>query len=234
MNLVMTTTRGGGEAGLDKANFAKFSDLPMFSGVDDATISSLLKGADAELRQYRKRETVFPMQSAVRHVFVVVSGALKISEYGERGLAHILRVCRPGHIVGLAHVLGHLAVFPGSCTAIEESEVLVLKLKGFHEALVNLRYGPLGENLFRMMSDDLLASWRAQSILSCRTIGDRMMTYLRWMQAETGKKEIVLSINRQELADLLGVHRTALSRTLAQLVASGQLVCRKNVFGLQK
>ena len=33
---------------------------------------------------------------------------------------------------------------------------------------------------------------------------------------------------------MLGVHRTALARTLAQLVASGQLVCRKNVFRLLK
>ena len=207
----------------------------MFEGVDDATISSLLKGAAAQLCQYRKRETVFPMLSAVQHVFVVISGALKISEYGEKGAAHILRICRPGHIVGLAHVLGHLETFPGSCIAVEESEVLVMDIDSFHRMLATLRYGPLGENLFRMMSDDLLASWRAQSILSCRTIGDRLMTYLRWVQAEAGsKREIALPLNRQELADLLGVHRTALSRTLAQLVASKQITCRKNVFTLLK
>ena len=212
----------------------KIRELPMFKGVDDSVISSLLKTTAAKLKRYGKQETVFVAQSEVRHVFVVVSGALKISEYGERSAAHILRVCRPGHIVGLAHILGHLEVFPGSCIATEESEVLVMDIDGFNKALKTLRYGPLGENLFRMMSDDLLASWRAQSILSCRTIGDRVMTYIRWMQAETGKEEIVLSLNRQELADLLGVHRTALSRTLAQLVASGQLACRKNVFRLLK
>ena len=212
----------------------KVRELPMFEGVDDSVISSLLKRAAAQLRQYGKQESVFAARSAVRHVFVVVSGALKISEYGEKGAAHILRICRPGHIVGLAQILGHLEVFPGSCTATEESEVLVMDIDGFNRALKTLRYGPLGENLFRMMSDDLLVSWRAQSILSCRTIGDRVMTYLRWMQAETGKEEIVLSLNRQELADLLGVHRTALARTLSQLVASGQLACRRNVFRLLK
>ena len=206
----------------------------MFKGVDDSVISSLLKDAAAQLKRYGKQETVFAAQSKVHHVFVVVSGALKISEYSEKGAAHILRICRPGHIVGLAHILGRLETFPGSCTAVEESEVLVMDIDGFNRALKTLRYGPLGENLFRMMSDDLLVSWRAQSILFCRTIGDRVMTYLRWMQAETGKKEIVLPLNRQELADLLGVHRTALSRTLAQLVASGQLACRKNVFRLLK
>lgn len=206
----------------------------MCKGVDDSVISSLLKDAAAQLKRYGKQETVFAAQSKVHHVFVVVSGALKISEYSEKGAAHILRICRPGHIVGLAHILGRLETFPGSCTAVEESEVLVMDIDGFNRALKTLRYGPLGENLFRMMSDDLLVSWRAQSILSCRTIGDRVMTYLRWMQAETGKKEIVLPLNRQELADLLGVHRTALSRTLAQLVASGQLACRKNVFRLLK
>ena len=206
----------------------------MCKGVDDSVISSLLKDAAAQLKRYGKQETVFAAQSKVHHVFVVVSGALKISEYSEKGAAHILRICRPGHIVGLAHILGRLETFPGSCTAVEESEVLVMDIDGFNRALKTLRYGPLGENLFRMMSDDLLVSWRAQSILSCRTIGDRVMTYLRWMQAETGQKEIVLPLNRQELADLLGVHRTALSRTLAQLVASGQLACRKNVFRLLK
>ena len=218
----------------EKIRYEKVCKLPMFKGVDESVISPLLKAAAARLRQYRRRETVFAAQSAVRHVFVVVSGALKISEYGERGVAHILRICRPGHIVGLAHILGHLEVFPGSCIATEESEVLVMDIDDFNRALSTLRYGPLGENLFRMMSDDLLASWRAQSILSCRTIGDRVMTYLRWMQAETGKREVVLSLNRQELADLLGVHRTALARTLSQLVASGQLSCHKNVFRLLK
>ena len=206
--------------------------LPMFKGVDDSVISSLLKTTAAKLKRYGKKETVFVAQSEVRHVFVVVSGALKISEYGAKGTAHILRICRPGHIVGLAHVLGRLEVFPGSCIATEESEVLVMNIRGFNRALETLRYGPLGENLFRMISNDLLVSWRAQSILSCRTIGDRLMTYLRWVQAETGKEEVVLSLNRQELADLLGVHRTALARALSQLVASGQLVCRKNVFKL--
>ena len=218
----------------DRIPYEKICELPMFRGVGESEISSLLKGTAARLKRYGRQEAVFAAQSKVRHVFVVVSGALKISEYGESGAAHILRVCRPGHIVGLAHILGHLEVFPGSCIATEDSEVLVMNIDGFTKALKTLRYGPLGENLFRMMSDDLLASWRAQSILSCRTIGDRVMTYLRWMQAETGKEEIVLSINRQELADLLGVHRTALSRTLSQLVAAGQLACRKNVFQLLK
>ncbi len=218
----------------DKIPYERVRTLPMFKGVDDVVISSLLEGTAARLKRYGKQETVFVSQSVVRHVFVVMSGTLKISEYGARGTVRILRICRPGNIVGLAHVLGRLEHFPGSCIATEDSEVLVMDIDGFNRELATLRYGPLGENLFRIMSDDLLASWRAQSILSCRTIGDRMMTYLRWMQAETGKEEIVLSLNRQELADLLGVHRTALSRTLAQLVASGQLACRKNVFRLLK
>ena len=224
----------GGVSGFLEAQKGRVCALPMFAGVGVADVRRVLKESSARVCSFRRHESVFAMQSEVRHVFVVLSGALKISEYGENGAAHILRICRPGHIVGLAHVLGHLAVFPGSCIATEDSEVLVMDINGFNRVLESLRYGPLGENLFRMMSDDLLVSWRAQSILSCRTIGDRVMTYLRWMQAETGKEEIVLSLNRQELADLLGVHRTALSRTLAQLVASGQLAFRKNVFRLLK
>ena len=35
---------------------------------------------------------------------------------------------------------------------------------------------------------------------------------------------VFLPLNRQELADLLGVHRTALSRSIARLVACGEIV----------
>ena len=78
----------------------------------------------------------------------------RLASTARGGAAHILRICRPGHIVGLAHVLGHLEVLPGSCIATEESEVLVLDIDGFNRALETLRYGPLGENLFRMISGD--------------------------------------------------------------------------------
>ena len=45
-------------------------------------------------------------------MFVVVSGALKISEYGEKGTAHILRICRPGHIVVPASVPAAISQTP--------------------------------------------------------------------------------------------------------------------------
>ena len=96
----------------DNIPYEKVRTLPMFRGVDDAVISSLIKASAAKLKRYGRQETVFVAHSAVRHVFVVMSGALKISEYGERGSAHILRVCRPGHIVGLAHILGFCRVCP--------------------------------------------------------------------------------------------------------------------------
>ena len=54
------------------------------------------------------------------------------------------------------------------------------------------------------------------------------------MQSEVRHVFVILSLNRQEFADLLGVHRAALSRTLSQLVSSGQIAFRKNVFRLLK
>ena len=52
----------------------------MFRGVDESVISSLLKCAAAQLRQYAKQEPVFAARSAVRHVFVVMSVNVLASE----------------------------------------------------------------------------------------------------------------------------------------------------------
>ena len=77
---------------MQKHNLERVCALPMFSGVSLVDVRCVLTEARARVRTFRRHETVFAMQSEVRHVFVVLSGALKISEYGEKGVSHILRI----------------------------------------------------------------------------------------------------------------------------------------------
>lgn len=69
---------------------------------------------------------------------------------------------------------------------------------------------------------------------SPRTIRDRLLSYLSWQAQQHGKNEFSIPFNRQELADYLGVDRTALSAQLSRMRQEGLLDYRKNHFILMK
>ena len=63
-------------------------------------------------------------------------------------------------------------------------------------------------------------------IMSQKSIRDKLKLMLA--QFSTDGKSAVLSMNRQELADYLGVERSALSREMARMKKEGLIDYRKN------
>ena len=57
-------------------------------------------------------------------------------------------------------------MFPGSCIAIVDSVVLVMDIAGLHQTLKTLRYGPLSENLYRIIYLKMLSCFDG-SMLNC-------------------------------------------------------------------
>ena len=70
------------------------------------------------------------------------------------------------------------------------------------------------------------------TVLSCRTIRDKIMAYLKLLAQQQGCREFTLLFNRQELADFLQVNRSALSRELSALRAEGVIDFNKSEFKL--
>lgn len=67
-----------------------------------------------------------------------------------------------------------------------------------------------------------------------KTIRGRLISYFSQMAAETGSREFTIPFSRQELADYIGVDRSALSAELSKMQKDGILTYRKNKFKLNK
>ena len=67
-------------------------------------------------------------------------------------------------------------------------------------------------------------------LLSCYEIGDRVLLYLKWRK-EDGLS-VPVKFRYGELAEYLGVNRTALYRAIAKLRESGKIRIDDNTFAL--
>jgi CRP-like cAMP-binding protein len=74
---------------------------------------------------------------------------------------------------------------------------------------------------------------RKLSILSQRTIRDKLLAYLAWQSRDKGSREFSIPFNRDELADYLCVNRSALSREISHMIDEGLIESTRNQFILK-
>ena len=67
---------------------------------------------------------------------------------------------------------------------------------------------------------------------SRRTTREKLLSYLSQQALQRGSRTFEIPYNRQELADYLGVDRSAMSSELGRMKAEGILNYRKNWFEL--
>ena len=121
-----------------------------------------------------------------------------------------------------------------SVMAVEDSKVLLIDSRritvtcanacGFHNTLV--------QNLLQLVSQKSLHLSRKIRFMSEKTTQDKLMAYLLDQAKEAGTAEFTIPLDRQGLADFLGVERSAMSAELSKLRAKGVLETEGSRFRL--
>lgn len=206
----------------------------LFRGTTPEEIDSMLNCLGAETRQYGKGDTIYRVGDVVGALGVVLAGGVTIENDDLWGNRSILGHVGPGQIFAEAY-----ACVPGepmmvSAVAAEKSEVLFLDAgrvlttcpQGctFHNRLI--------ANLLAVLAQKNLNLSRRILHTSAKSIRGRVISYLSFQAARQGTTSFSIPFNRQELADYLGVDRSALSAELGRMQKDGLLTVHKNQFAL--
>ena len=123
---------------------------------------------------------------------------------------------------------------PVSAAASEESEIMLIDCrkvlyqcgKGceFHNKLVG--------NLLQVVAEKNMILNQKIEIISKRTTREKLITFLLSEAKKKNAGEFEIPYNRQELADYLGVDRSALSAEIARMRRDGLIESEKSRFRL--
>ncbi len=194
--------------------------LSLFSGIPAEHHPALWARMEAVRRRYERHAYIFLAGSANPKCGVVLSGSAELIKDAADGSQALVEQVFPGEIFGLAFALRQVAAVPFSCRCREATEILLFNPR----AVASLEQPPcpgqqrLLDNLLLLLTDKTLQMQRKVDCLSCRTIRERLLTYLK------GCREGEIAFNRSELARYLCVDRCALSRELARMRREGLIV----------
>ena len=207
---------------------------PLFQGIDGADILGLLNCLGAALRSFTKHQQILSEGDTADRLGILLSGSAAVVNQDIYGNRSILSAVQPGQLFAESFACAGADRLPVSVVAGEDVSVLLIDCRritkscsnacGFHNQMIF--------NLLQAVAERSLEFHKKLEITSRRTTREKLMAYLLTQAKTANSKEFTIPYDRQELADYLGVERSAMSAELSKLQKEGVLQTNRSRFQL--
>lgn len=203
------------------------AETPLFRGSGEKEIADLLKDLRHSVRAYKKGTIIFHSGSFVTDLGLVMEGSVQIETVDLFGARSILGICERGDVFAESYACIPDQPLLVDVVAREDTTVLFIHVP----SLLSARGGSsVVQNLLGIASRKNLRLSMRIFHSAPKKIRDRLYSYFSELVTTQGSTEIRIPLDRQQLADYLGVERTALSKELGKMKREGLLDYHKNMF----
>lgn len=215
------------------SSFVRLKHTRLFHGLVPTEIDSILHCLSAREQRYAKGTYLFHEGDSIHEVGIVTEGSLHLIKedyWGNRAL-----LSRIGEGEAFAEVFACLDTpLTFEVLAAEESQILFVDV---HRMLTSCSiacpfHQRLMHNFLSLLAEKNRELAQKVDVLAQRSIRSKLMAYLS-MQAKIHQAvSFSIPFTRQQLADYLGIDRSAMTVELGKMVREGILRMEKNHFEL--
>lgn len=205
---------------------------PLFDGISPQDRSTMLGCIGYHVGRYKKGEIVAFEAENIRHIGIVLSGAVDMIKEDLWGNKTMLVRTRKDELFGETFACGSDNLSVVTFLVSEEAEILFLPFnRVMHSCTMACRFHhQLIENMVHIIADKNRDLMRKVEVVSKRTIREKILAYLS-LQAQTqASRYFEIPLGRVELAEYLCVDRSALTRELTKMREDGLIDYDKNCF----
>lgn len=217
-------------------DFLFLSRSSLFQGIPEEDIQGMLTCLGAVSKDYSKGETVLRVGDRIQAMGLVLEGSVNIENDDAWGNKTILDNIGPGQVFAETYACLPDAPLMVNAVAAEKTEILFLRTARLLETCSSTcpHHGQLIQNLLAVTARKNLNLSRRIFYTSSKTIRGRLLSYLSDQAVRQGDRRFSIPFDRQQLADYLGVDRSALSNELSKMQRDGLIRVEKNHFLLLK
>lgn len=208
---------------------------PLFKGMSEEEISAVLDCLGSKESTYERNNFIFSLEATNPTVGIILSGSVVVIKEDFWGNRSILTKLEPGDIFGEAFTCAQTEKLPVGVLASEKCEVLFIDYSRIINA-AEIRHSfqnKLIQNMLVILAAKNVMLTQKIEHLMKRSTREKILSYLSAQALEKGRHIFDIPLSRQEMADYLGVDRSALSNELSKLQQEGFLTFRRNHFELK-
>lgn len=199
----------------------------LFRKIERAEQERILNCAKAQIRHCKAGGYIFCQDEKPSRLFLLLEGQVHICKDFASGRRDILYLVEAGNVFGEMFLFGNRKRYWYDAVAITDAEFLELPWDFFYHFCSNAceHHKQLTQNMLEILSESNFKITRKLHIVSSFSLRERIAIWLMDAADEEGVAQ--LKMNREQLADFLGVARPSLSRELMKMQADGLLEVSK-------
>lgn len=209
---------------------------PLFTGIAPEDRKTMLHCTGYHVGSYKKGEIVAFESDNIRHVGIMISGAVDMVKEDIWGNKTMLVRMRKNEVFGETFACGEDSTAVVSFVVSEDATILFMPFcKMMHTCANTCAFHQrLTENMVKVIANKNRELMRKVEIVSKRTIREKILTYLSLQAQLQQSRYFEIPLGRVELADYLCVDRSALTRELVKMREDGLIDYDKNCFKMLK
>ena len=211
------------------------TECALFHGLREAQIREMLPCLSARQSRFRRGQFLLRAGDRVAFAGILLSGEAEVLQEDFWGNRNLLAAVGPGDLFAEAFACAH-AVSPVSVLCKTDGSVLYLNVRAVFSPCEKAcaQHKALSQNLIRVLAEKNMQLNEKAGFLSQRTTREKLLAYLSAQARRAGSASFRIPFDRQQLADYLGVERSAMSAELGKLRREGILECRRSSFLLRQ
>lgn len=207
---------------------SKLKYSPLFSNMSEEDIEHCLGCSKSQIRRYEKDEIIFYQNDTPQELMILIEGTVVVCNDSSSGKRSIVATFKQaGDLFGEVFLFLNRTEYDHYAQAATASKILQIpkdflyqtcgQACGYHSKLIF--------NLLSILAQKTYYLNQKLQILSSSTLRQKIAMILLQNCHEDGR--VILSMNREELADFLNTARPSLSRELMKMQSEGLLQIKK-------
>ena len=205
---------------------------PLFDGIDPADRMAMLGCIGYYIGTFRKGDIVAFEAERMKHVGVVLSGAVDMIKEDIWGNKTMLVRMQTDDVFGETFACGSDNLSVVTFLVSQDARILFLSFdRVMHSCSMACQFHHrLIENMLRIIANKNRDLMRKVEVVSKRTIREKLLAYLSVQSQIQKSRYFEIPLGRVELAEYLCVDRSALTRELVKMKEEGLIDYDRNCF----
>lgn len=206
-----------------KKYFKTIVKCPLFQNLGESELLGYLHNAKVIVKEYRKNDFIALSGDPMEGIGVILEGSALLTRENIMGQRVIMANLEASAMFGEALLFSKQALWPATIKAMKASKIMFIPLETFIQTLPDCQQcqTKILSNLLEDLSEKAMILTKKVHYLTLKGMREKIFAYLTDIYTVQHSEELKLPHNREQMAEVLNVSRTALSRELGRLRDEG-------------